>query len=70
MKIILEIQENRAPFFIELINGLTYIRIINQVNDKSKSKATQDIVDGLNDVKLHEERKKTIKSANQLLDEL
>jgi len=70
MKIILDIQESKAPFFIELINGLKYIRIIKQIKDKHKSKAIQDIVEAFNDVKLHEEGKKQLKSANQLLDEL
>lgn len=70
MKVILEIQENKAPFFIELINGLKYIRIVKKVSDKNKSKAIQDIVDAFNDVKLYEEGKKSLKSANQLLDEI
>ena len=34
MKVILDIQENKAPFFLELINGLKYIRIIKQIKDK------------------------------------
>jgi hypothetical protein len=70
MKVILDIQESKAPFFIELINGLKYVRIIKKVKDRRKSKAIQEIVDALNDVKLHEEGKKTLKTANQLLDEL
>lgn len=70
MKVILDIKENRAKSFIELINDLKYVRIIKQVNDRKKSKAMQDFVDALNDVKLHEEGKKTLKTANQLLNEL
>jgi hypothetical protein len=70
MKIILDIKENKASFFIELINGLKYIRIIKQVKDKRKSRAIQDIVDAFNDVKLHGEGKKKLKSANQILDEI
>jgi len=70
MKVILDIQENKAPFFLELINGLKYIRIIKQIKDKRKSRAIQDIVEAFNDVKLHEEGKKTLKSAKQLLDDI
>jgi hypothetical protein len=70
MKVILDIQESKAPFFIELINGLKYVRIIKKVNDKQKNSAIQDIVDAFNDIKLHEEGKKNLKSANQLLDEI
>ena len=70
MKVILDIKESKAPFFIELINGLKYVRIIKKVNDKQKNSAIQDIVDAFNDIKLHEEGKKNLKSANQLLDEI
>ncbi len=70
MKVILDIQESKAPFFIELVNGLKYVRIVKQIKDKRKSKAIQDIVDAFNDVKLHEEGEKTLKSAKQLLDEI
>ena len=70
MKVILEIQESKAPFFIELINGLKYIRIITQIKEKNKSQAIQDLVDAFNDVNLFEEGKKKLKSAKQLLDEI
>jgi hypothetical protein len=40
------------------------------VNDKQKNSAIQDIVDAFNDIKLHEEGKKNLKSANQILDEI
>ncbi|MCK9398456.1 MAG: hypothetical protein M0Q51_00485 [Bacteroidales bacterium] len=57
MKVILDIQESKATFFMELVNGLKYVRIIKQIKDKRKSRAIQDIVDAFNDVKLHEEGK-------------
>jgi len=70
MKVILDVQESKASFFMELVNELKYVRIIKQIKDKRKSRAIQDIVDAFNDVKLHEEGKKALKSANQLLDEI
>jgi hypothetical protein len=70
MKVILEIKESKAPFFMELVNGLKYIRIIKQVKDKDKSRTIQNLVDAFNDVKLHEEGNKQLKTANQLLDEI
>jgi hypothetical protein len=70
MKVILEIQESKAPFFMELVSGLKYIQIIKKIPDKRKSRAIQDIVEAFNDVKLHGEGKKTLKSADQILDEL
>ena len=70
MKVILDIKENKVSFFMELVNELKYVRIIKQIKDKHKSRAIQDIVDAFNDVKLHEEGKKVLKSAKQLLDEI
>jgi hypothetical protein len=70
MKLILDIQESKAPFFLELIDGLKYVQIVKKIEDKRKSREIQDIVDAFNDVTLHEEGKKTLKTANQLLDEL
>jgi hypothetical protein len=70
MKLILDIQENRAPFFLELIGGLKYVQVIKQIKDKRKSREMQNIVDAFNDVILYEEGKKSLKTANQLLDEI
>ena len=55
---------------MELVNGLKYVQIIKTIKDKRKSRAIQDIVDAFNDVKLHGEGKKALKSVDQLLDEI
>ena len=70
MKVILDIQESKVPFFMELLNSLDYIRILKEVSDKEKGKAIEDLVEAFNDVKLYEEGKKELKSAKDLLDEL
>ena len=70
MKVILDIKEDRVPFFMELLESLDYIRILKQVKDKESSKIIQDLVDAFNDVKLYEEGKKNLKSAKDLLNEL
>ena len=70
MKVILDIKETRVPFFMELLKSLDYISILKEVKDEKKSKAIQDLVDAFNDVKLYEEGKKPLKSAQDLLNEL
>lgn len=70
MKVILDIQDNRVPFFMELLKSLDYINVLKEVKDKEKSKAIQDLADAFNDVKLYEKGKKQLKSAKDLLDEL
>jgi hypothetical protein len=70
MKVILDIKESRVPFFMELLKSLDYVEILKEVKDKEKSKAIQDLAEAFNDVRLHEEGKKKLKSAKDLLDEL
>lgn len=70
MKVILDIQENRVPFFMELLKSLDYIHILKEIKNKEKSQAIQDLAEAFNDVKLYEEGKKKLKSAKDLLDEL
>ncbi len=69
MKVLLEIQEDRAAFFMELVKSLDYIDILKEITDKEQGELIKDLSDAFNDVKLYEEGKKTLKSAKDLLDE-
>ena len=70
MKVILDVRENRLPFFLELVKSLDYINVIKEVRDKQKSELISDLSEAFNDVKLYEEGKKNLKSAKDLLNEL
>lgn len=70
MKVLLDIQDNRVPFYMELLNSLDYISILKEIKNKEKSQAIQELAEAFNDVKLHEEGKKKLKSAKDLLNEL
>jgi hypothetical protein len=71
MKVLLDIKENnRVPFFMEMIKSLDYITILKEVKDETKSQFIADITDAFNDVKLFEQGKKKLKSAKDLLNEL
>jgi len=70
MKVILDIQDNRVPFFLELLKSLDYINILKEVKSREKSQAIQDLAEAFNDVTLYEEGKKKLKSAKDLLDEV
>ncbi len=71
MKIILDINEkSRIPFFLELIKSLDYVKVISEVEDKHKSLLINDLAEAFNDVRLHEQGKKKLKSAKELLHEL
>ena len=63
MKVLLDIKENRVPFFMELLKSLDYINIVKEVKDPIKSRFIQDMAEAFNDVKLYEAGKKKLKSA-------
>lgn len=70
MKVLLDIDESREKFFIELLQSLDYVKVLKQVKNEQKSQQIQDLVEAFNDVKLHEQGKKKLKSAKDLLNEL
>uniref|UniRef100_A0A0P6C9L6 Uncharacterized protein n=1 Tax=Daphnia magna TaxID=35525 RepID=A0A0P6C9L6_9CRUS len=71
MKLILDIKENnRVPFFMEMLKGLDYISVIKEVKQKRKSQLISDLAEAFDDVKLHEQGKKKLKSAKDVLNEL
>ena len=70
MQVILDIKENRVPFFMELIRSLDYISIVKEVKDQRKARFVKELADAYNDVKLYEQGKKKLKSTKDLLDEL
>ncbi len=71
MKIILDIKDdNRIPFFMELVKSLDYISVVKEVKDKRKGQFIADLAEAFNDVTLHEQGKKKLKSAKELLHEL
>lgn len=70
MKILLDLQENRVPLFMELLKSLGYVRILKEVKDEEKNRAIEDLIESFEDIKLHEQGKKKLKSAKDVLDEL
>ncbi len=71
MKLILDIKENnRVPFFMEMLKGLDYISVIKEVKEKRKSQFISDLAESFEEVKQHELGKKKLKSAKDLLNEL
>jgi hypothetical protein len=71
MKLILDIKENsRVPFFMEMLKSLNYIEVVKEIKEKRKSRFINDLVEAFDDVKQHEQGKKKLKSAKDLLNEL
>ncbi|MEN9523547.1 MAG: hypothetical protein RL065_1924 [Bacteroidota bacterium] len=70
MKVLLDIEQNHAPFFMELIRSLNYVDVLKEIKDKRKSDFIDGMKEAFDDVKLHEQGKKKLKSAKQVLNEL
>lgn len=70
MKVILDVRDNRMMYFMELVKSLDYIRVIKEIKDEDKSQFVADLAESFNDVKLHQQGKKKLKSAKDLLNEL
>ena len=70
MKVILDIKDNRVPFFMELIRSLDYIRVLQEIKDERKGEHIQDIVEAFNDVKLFEQGGKQLKNAKDLIQKM
>lgn len=70
MKIILDVKDENAPFFLELVKRLDFIEVIKLINNPYKEKAVQDILMAFEDVQKYEKGKKKLKSAKKLLNEL
>ena len=59
-----------SSFFMELIEGLKYIKILKEIRDSDKESMLQDLAEAFDNVKQHEAGAKNLKSAKDLLDEL
>jgi hypothetical protein len=70
MKVILDVRDNRMMYFMELVKSLDYISVVKEIKDENKSQFIADLAESFNDVKLHQQGKKKLKSAKDLLNEL
>ena len=70
MKVVLDVRDNRMLYFMELVKSLDYISVVKEIKDENKSQFIADLAESFNDVKLHQQGKKKLKSAKDLLNEL
>ncbi|MBK8053198.1 MAG: hypothetical protein IPK35_08005 [Saprospiraceae bacterium] len=68
MKVILDVNENKADFVLELLNSLPFIKVVT-VN-KKKEKFLKDLQDSVDEVNLAIQGKVKLKSAEEILNEL
>jgi len=71
MKVLLDIKDtSRAPFLMDMLKSLDYISVVKEIKEKRRSQIVSDLAEAFEDVRLHEQGKKKLKSAKDLLNEL
>ena len=68
MKVILDVNENKADVVMELLNSLPFIKVVT-VN-KKKEKFLKDLEESVDEVNLAIQGKVKLKSAEEILNEL
>lgn len=68
MKVLLDIKDDKAEFFLELLRNFKYVKAKPLLTEKEKQ--IRDIKEAIEQVKLHRAGKIKLKSAEELLDEL
>lgn len=70
MKIVLEVKKERYAFFVELIKSLSFVRLVSLEDTSKRNSSLRDMAEALNDVKLHQQGAKKLKTIEELLDEI
>ncbi|MCV9388200.1 hypothetical protein [Reichenbachiella ulvae] len=70
MKVILDIDDSNTTAFLKLVEGLDYVNILKTISNEKTEQSIQDLVEAFEDVRLHEDGKKQLKSASDLLNGL
>ena len=70
MKVILDVSDQRHSFFLELVNSLGFVKVVKEIKSKRKEQAMEDLVEAFEDVRLHQQGKKKLRSAEDLMNEL
>ena len=70
MKVILDVKEEKALFFLELVKSLDFVEVLKTIDKPYKQEHMQDILMAFEDVAKYEKGKKKLKSAKKLLNEL
>lgn len=69
MKIVIDIKDNKADFVLELLQNFSFVKIIETIS-ASKAQFIKEFKASVEEVKLAEQGKIKLKSAEQLLAEL
>ena len=69
MKVLLEVNDNKVSFFMEIIKNFSFIKEAKTISD-AKANLIQDIKDAVEEFKLVREGKLEARNAEDLINEL
>lgn len=69
MKILLDIQDSKATFFMELLKNFSFVKKATPISD-TKAELMQDIREAVEELTLVREGKLQARNAEDLIDEL
>ncbi|MFO7702552.1 hypothetical protein G7034_09830 [Psychroflexus sp. C1] len=69
MKLLLEIQDNKASFFLEVLKNFSFVKKATQISN-AKADLIEDIKDAVEELKLVREGKLEARNAEDLINEL
>ena len=55
---------------MDMLKSLNYISVVKEIKERRKSQLISDLAEAFDDVRLHEQGKKKLKSVKELLNEL
>ena len=70
MKVLLDINDSRSKFFMEMVKSLNYVTVLEEIKEKKKSELVGDLVEAFQNVTAFEKGEKKLKKAKDLLNEL
>ena len=68
MQILLDIKDSKVNIFLKFLSDLPYVKA--KPLNKKKEKFFRELLEAIEDVKLHKQGKLKLKSADELLNEL
>ncbi len=69
-QVILNVPDNKFPFFMKLINHLDFVKMEREDTEPSKAEILQGITEGLEQAKQYRQGKIKLKSFDEFLNEL
>ena len=68
MKILIDVRDDKAAFFMEMIRNFRFVKA--KLITSEKARILQGLREAVEEVKLHKQGKIKLKTARELLDEL